>query len=92
MILFGDLAEIKRPRGANSVVVGTPSHPAGLPGARRHAGRGGKIEYQLSDDLSSEMILSAYSSAGIVLSRFEQELPSLNDIFIEEVSNARSHV
>jgi ABC-type uncharacterized transport system ATPase subunit len=38
------------------------------------------------------MILSAYSSAGIVLSRFEQELPSLNDIFIEEVSNARSHV
>lgn len=38
------------------------------------------------------VILSAYSSAGIVLSRFEQELPSLNDIFIEEVSNARSHV
>ncbi len=92
MILFGDLAEIKRSRGANSVVVETPSHPAGLPGARRHAGRGGKIEYQLSDDLSPEMILSAYSSAGFVLSRFEQELPSLNDIFIEEVSNARSHV
>ena len=44
MILFGDLAEIKRSRGANSVVVETPSHPAGLPGARRHAGRGGKVE------------------------------------------------
>ena len=92
LILFGALAEIKRSRGANSVVVEAPSHPSGLPGARRHAGRGGKVEYRLSDGLSPEMILSAYSSAGIVLSRFEQELPSLNDIFIEEVSNARSHV
>ena len=41
---------------------------------------------------SPDLIPSAYSSAGIVLSRFEQVLPSLNDIFIEEVSNARSHV
>ncbi|MCZ6538681.1 MAG: ATP-binding cassette domain-containing protein [Chloroflexi bacterium] len=92
MILFGDLDEIKRSRGANAVVVEAPSHPSGLPGGQRHAGRHGKIEYRLSDELSPEMILNAYSSAGIVLSRFEQVLPSLNDIFIEEVSNARSHV
>lgn len=89
MILFGDLAEIKRSRGANAVMVEAQSHPEGLPGAQRYAGRGGRVEYRLSDDLTPQMVLDAYSSAGIVLSRFEQVLPSLNDIFIEEVSNAR---
>ena len=68
-----------------------PSHPDDLPGAQRHAGKAGKVEYRLSDELTPEMILNAYSSNGIVLSRFEQVLPSLNDIFIEEVSNARQH-
>ncbi len=92
MILFGDLAEMKRSRGANAVVVEAPSHPSSLPGAQRYAGPGGKVEYRLSEELSPEMILKAYSSAGIVLSRFEQVLPSLNDIFIEEVSNARNNI
>jgi ABC-2 type transport system ATP-binding protein len=92
LILFGELAEIRRSRGANAVVFEAPSHPNDLPGAQRHAGKGGQVEYRLSDELSPEMILNAYSSNGIVLSRFEQELPSLNDIFIEEVSNARHKV
>ena len=92
MVLFGDLAEIKRSRGANAVTVEAESHPKDLPGARRHAGRGGRVEYRLSADLTPAMILNAYSSANIVLSRFEQVLPSLNEIFIEEVSNARNHV
>ena len=91
LILFGDLAEIRRSRGANAVVVEAPSHPNGLSGAQKHAGRGGQVEYRLSDELTPEMILNAYSSNGIVLSRFEQVLPSLNDIFIEEVSNDRQH-
>ncbi|MEE8045511.1 MAG: ATP-binding cassette domain-containing protein [Dehalococcoidia bacterium] len=91
LILFGDLAEIRRSRGANAVEVEAPSHPRGIPGAQPHAGRGGLVEYRLSDELTPEMILNAYSSAGIVLSRFEQVLPSLNDIFIEEVSNARQN-
>ena len=92
LILFGDLNEIRRSRGANAVVVEAPSHPDDLPGAQRHAGRAGQVEYRLSDELSPEMILNGYASAGIILSRFEQVLPSLNDIFIEEVSNARKHI
>lgn len=91
LVLFGDLAEIRRSRGANAVVVEAPSHPSDLPAAQSHAGRGGLIEYRLSDDLTPEMILSAYASSGIVFSRFEQVLPSLNDIFIEEVSIVRQN-
>ena len=62
LILFGDLAEIRRSRGANAVVVEAPSHPPDLPGAQRHAGKGGQVEYRLSDELSPEMILNAYSA------------------------------
>ncbi|MCZ6617691.1 MAG: ATP-binding cassette domain-containing protein [Gammaproteobacteria bacterium] len=89
MVLFGDLAEIKRSRGANAVTVEAPSHPESLPAGQRFAGRGGRVEYRLSDELTPEIILNAYADAGIVLSRFEQVLPSLNDIFIEEVSRVR---
>ena len=91
LVLFGDLAEIRRSRGANAVVVEAPSHPDDLPAAQMHTGRGGLVEYRLSDTLIPEMILSSYASAGIVLSRVEQVLPSLNDIFIEEVSNVRQN-
>ena len=91
LILFGDLAEIRRSRGANDVVVEAPSRPDDLPAAQTHAGRTGMVEYRLSDDFTPEMILSSYASSGIVLSRFEQVLPSLNEIFIEEVSNVRQN-
>jgi ABC-type uncharacterized transport system ATPase subunit len=73
------------------VVVEAPEHPNTLPAAQKHAGKGGQVEYRLSDELKPEMILDAYSSAGIVLTRFEQVMPSLNDIFIEEVSNVRQN-
>jgi ABC-2 type transport system ATP-binding protein len=91
LLLFGDLAGIRRSRGANAVVVEAPGHPDSLPAGQKHAGRGGQVEYRLSDDLTPEVILNAYAAGGFVLSRFEQVMPSLNDIFIEEVSNVRQN-
>jgi len=41
-LLFGDLAEIRRSRDANAVVVEAPSHPDALPVAQMHAGRAGR--------------------------------------------------
>ncbi|HIF72802.1 MAG TPA: hypothetical protein EYQ61_09650 [Dehalococcoidia bacterium] len=52
MLLFGDLAEIRQSRGANAVMVEAQSHSDGLPGAQRHADRGGHVEYRLSDELT----------------------------------------
>ncbi len=89
LVLNGDLDEIRRSRGANAVQVEAPAHPDSLPTSASHAGRAGQVEYRLSDELTPERILNAYADAGIVLSRFEQVLPSLNEIFIEEVSNVR---
>jgi ABC-2 type transport system ATP-binding protein len=89
LLLFGDLAQIRRSKGANAVKVEAPSHPDSLPAARKHAGKAGGVEYRIGDDLSPGEILDAYSAAGIVLTRFEQVMPSLNEIFIEEVSKVR---
>lgn len=89
LLLFGDLASIKRSRGANAVLVDAPSHPDSFSEHQIFSGQAGRVEYRLSDSLTPESILNAYSSEGIVLDRFEQVQPSLNEIFIEEVSNAR---
>ena len=36
-----------------------------------------------------EQILQSYAASGIQVDRFERMMPSLNEIFIEEVSRAR---
>lgn len=88
LLLFGDLAEIRRSRAARSVEVEADSIPDALRslGERRP---GGMVEYPLRDGRSADDILRAHVEAGIPVSRFEVALPSLNDIFVEEVTRAR---
>ena len=93
LLLFGDLAEMKRERGANSVQVEAKGDvPAGLANARHRKLPGGIVDYAINDGRTSESILRAYLDAGIEIERFELALPSLNDIFVEEVSRARAAV
>jgi ABC-type uncharacterized transport system ATPase subunit len=47
------------------------------------------VEYDIDSGRTPEQILKSYVSAGIRVDRFERMLPSLTDIFIEEVSRAR---
>ena len=90
LLLFGDLAEIKRQRGANSVQVQARRMPDGLADARKEVLRNGVVAYAIEEGRAPETILRSYLDAGIDVERFELALPSLNDIFIEEVSHARS--
>lgn len=90
LLLFGELAEIKRQRGANAVLVQAPRVPESLAAGRTAVPRNGMTEYALEDDGTAEAVIRAYLDAGINIERFEMALPSLNDIFIEEVSRARS--
>ena len=93
LLLFGDLAELKRQRGANSVHVQAKGDvPVSLTNARRRKLPGGIVDYAINDGMTPESILRAYLDAGIEVERFELALPSLNDIFVEEVSRARSAV
>jgi ABC-2 type transport system ATP-binding protein len=90
MLLFGDLGEIRRKRGVKSVQV----QAAGIPEELRTDGvrmlAEDTAEYEIDDGRTPEQILQCYAASGIRVDRFERMLPSLNDIFIEEVSRART--
>jgi ABC-2 type transport system ATP-binding protein len=90
LLLLGNLAEIKRQRGANSVQVQAGRIPDDLANARKEVPGKGVVAYAIEEGRAPETILRSYLDAGIEVERFELSLPSLNDIFIEEVSNARS--
>ena len=92
LLLYGNLAEIKRRRGASAVEVQAGGVPANLAGASSRTLPGGTAVYALDGDRTAESILRSYLDAGIDVERFELSLPSLNDIFVEEVSRARAAV
>ena len=90
LLLLGDLAEIKRQRGANSVHVKAGRIPDDLANSWKEVLHNGVVAYAIEEGRTPETILRSYLDAGIDVERFELALPSLNDIFIEEVSRARS--
>ncbi|MSQ34224.1 MAG: ATP-binding cassette domain-containing protein [Dehalococcoidia bacterium] len=94
MLLYGRLDELKRARGSNGVRVRADRHPQPVPAGSSTASRNGFVEYRFPESGAAgtpESVLRAYLDAGISLERFELMLPSLNDIFIQEVSKARGN-
>ena len=51
--------------------------------------RNGDFEYLLSKGVEPDALLRSFLDAGISIERFEVALPTLSEIFVEEVSNAR---
>ena len=89
LLLFGDLGDIRRGRGVKSVQVQAASIPDELRGGHPRILPGDTVEYEIDGGRTPEQILSSYVAAGVRVDRFERMLPSLTDIFIEEVSRAR---
>ncbi|MBN2076624.1 MAG: ATP-binding cassette domain-containing protein [Dehalococcoidales bacterium] len=90
MLLFGNLSEIKRQRGEKSVQVMAAGIPDTLQSVSKEILPDDTVEYETGDELTPEIIFQAYAASGIQVDRFERMMPSLNDIFIEEVSRARN--
>jgi len=89
LLLCGNLAEIKRKRGVRSVQVDAASVPNDLKGDHVRKLAGNTVEYDIGNGLTAEQIYQSYAASGVQVDRFERMMPSLNDIFIEEVSDAR---
>jgi ABC-2 type transport system ATP-binding protein len=89
-LLYGRLAELKRARGTRSVRVGAECQPRSIPGVVDTEFRDGSFEYLLGKGMKPDEVLRAFLDAGISVERYEVALPSLNQIFIEEVSRARN--
>jgi len=90
LLLLGDLAEIKRQRGASSVQVQAGRIPDDLANTSKEVHGKGVVQYAIEEGRAPDTILRSYLDAGIEVDCFELSLPSLNDIFIQEVSRARS--
>ena len=90
LLLYGELDKIKRQRGANSVRVVAQGIPDSLSAGRTITPDNGVMEFAIGRGRSSEDILRAFLDASIPVEKFELLLPTLNDIFIEEVSRARN--
>jgi ABC-2 type transport system ATP-binding protein len=90
-VLDGSLREIKQSFGRNSVALriegsnGILNDPALVSKIERHSD---EIEVLLAPGANAQDLLKKLIASGIMVSKFEMIEPSLNDIFIEKVSEA----
>jgi len=88
-VLGGDLREIKRRFGRDSILIDFDG-PDGFLGnglVKSHTRRpGGGVEVTLADGADSQELLRRALDSGARVNRFERVQPSLNDIFIESVT------
>ena len=90
VLLYGVLDELKRARGIQSIRVTAPGQPADVPGVSNAKVADGQFEYMLTDGVDPNTVLRSFLDNGIPVERFEVALPSLREMFIEEVNRARS--
>ncbi len=90
VLLYGVLDELKRSRGVQSIRVTAPRQPADVPGVSNAKVADGQFEYMLTDGVDPNTVLRSFLDNGIPVERFEVALPSLREMFIEEVNRARS--
>ncbi len=90
VLVYGSLLEMKRSRGARSVKVTAERAPERVENVTSAVSGDGGFEYLVGDGATPETVLRSFLDAGIAIERFEVALPTLNEIFIEEVSRARN--
>jgi ABC-2 type transport system ATP-binding protein len=91
-VLYGTVAGIRKEHGKNSLFVEFADKESlnvigEVPGIKRIAEREGSVEIFPEDGISTQAVLQELIQKTEIL-RFEQMLPSLNDIFIETVESA----
>ena len=89
-LLYGSLMELKRSRGTRTVKIAAGRRPEPVAGMTEPIAVNGQFEYTLASGSEPQAILRSFLDAQIPVERFEVALPTLNEIFIEEVRGARS--
>jgi ABC-2 type transport system ATP-binding protein len=88
-LIYGRLAQIKQERKTRRVLVTAEKEPAQVPGIVQKEYRNGTFDYLMNEQTRPDEILRSFLDSGISVEKYEVALPSLNDIFIEEVGRAR---
>ena len=90
-LVYGPIVEMKQARASRTITVVADRQPDDIPDVARVQSSNGHYTYKSQDEASADTVLRAFLDAGIAVQKFEVALPTLNEVFIEEVSHARHH-
>jgi ABC-2 type transport system ATP-binding protein len=87
-MLYGDLDKIRRSYSGQDVVI----HPLGglpadLPGVEKVVPENSSFRLHLNPQVSPQELLKVLVERGVTLERFEIAIPTLDEIFIQVVTN-----
>ncbi|MFC1998018.1 ABC transporter ATP-binding protein, partial [Chloroflexota bacterium] len=88
-MLYGNLNDIKTKYRNNSVFVECDRLPEQISGVSKVKIHNGYSELYLEENTTPQVALNSLVSSGVKINRFENAIPSLNDIFIQVVEEAR---
>lgn len=92
VLVYGPLKELKRARGTKTVSITADRQPNLIPGVTTLQAANGAYQYQLDSGADPKAILQSFIDANIDIQSFDVALPTLNEIFIEEVNRARNNI
>ncbi len=89
-VLYGNLADVRRKYASNGVLVRSLNElPASLPGVQEIRDHNGSKLLKMESGKTAQDVLTMLVEKGIILEQFEIAMPSLDEIFIQVVSNSR---
>ena len=91
VMLYGEVADIRRQFSGNAVLVRTSSALPRLDGVERIEPVNGTIKLHLSKGTDPHSILQALVARNVVVDQFEIAMPDLDEIFIRVVQGQEAH-
>ena len=91
VLVYGPLMDLKRARGTRTVSITADRRPSSVPGVTALQATNGAYQYSLGPGAEPKAVLRSFIDADIDVQRFDVALPTLNEIFIEEVNHARDN-
>ncbi len=91
VMLYGELADIRRQFSGNAVLVRTSVELPRLAGVERIEPVNGTIKLHLSKGTDPQSILQALVARNVVVEQFEIAMPDLDEIFIRVVQGQEAH-
>jgi ABC-2 type transport system ATP-binding protein len=85
VMLYGELAEVRRAFASNAVLVKAGRELPALPGVERVEPLNGAVKLHLAPGVQPQEILRALVAQNVPLEQFEIAIPTLDEIFIQVV-------
>ena len=85
VMLYGELADIRRQFSGNAVLVRAKGELPALPGVERSEPHNGSLKLYLKPRAKPQEVLKALVAGGITVDQFEIAMPTLDEIFIRVV-------